>query len=703
LQNLHYTYDPAGNITHIRDDAHQTIYFRNQRVEPSNDYVYDALYRLIQADGREHLGQAAGGQRLPPTAADGLGGFHTRLDHPGDGNAVGTYTERYVYDAVGNFVQMQHRGSDPAHPGWTRAYTYAEASLIEDGNDGEPLKISNRLTSTTLSPAGTTPQPEGYLHDAHGNMLRMPHLGGGGAAGPNMGWDYRDQWDRVDKGGGGTAYYSYDASGQRVRKVWEKAPNLVEERIYLGAFEIFRRHAGAIGANTSTLERETLHVMDDKQRIALVETRTLDAAGDDQAPRQLTRYQLGNHLGSASLELDDQAQIISYEEYAPYGSSTYQAVRSQTEAAKRYRYTGKERDEESALYYHGARYYAAWLGRWTACDRSGIDDGLNIYAYVADRPMSHVDPDGRANTPIHEDLTRLVALQYVEPHIALRIGRATNVPDTEPQFESIDASIAGDPESINRDVHVLGSGTRQQKVDAAMARFARKDLRFSADPIRDAGIYLLHPIQDASYHGASFGRGMGHALTPESDLAVGDKSFAEFYQVVKDTEKGIELMQEKGIIDRSKPPDRLTKTQWAGIYRGLKSIEDQYSVALGLLNFLGVGGRLVGPLTGLVGGVLGAAIGAVGGFFAALFSGKNVAKGAARAAESGFVVGQAILGVGLGTIAGLGTNVMKNQLRNEAAEKQSAYLRERIYDIKEEMMKKAVPPKMDRLEGAVSP
>ena len=50
---------------------------------------------------------------------------------PNDGNAMGTYIERYVYDAVGNFLQMQHRGSDPAHPGWTRRYDYSEASLIE--------------------------------------------------------------------------------------------------------------------------------------------------------------------------------------------------------------------------------------------------------------------------------------------------------------------------------------------------------------------------------------------------------------------------------------------------------------------------------------------------------------------------------------------------------------------------------------------
>ena len=57
------------------------------------------------------------------------------------------------------------------------------------------------------------------------------------------------------------------------------------------------------------------------------------------------RYQHGNHLGSAMLELDDAANVITYEEYFPYGSTSYQAVRSQTETPKRYRYTGKERDD----------------------------------------------------------------------------------------------------------------------------------------------------------------------------------------------------------------------------------------------------------------------------------------------------------------------------------------------------------------------
>lgn len=389
VQNQHYTYDPVGNITHIRDDAQQAIYFRNQRVEPGNDYVYDALYRLIRADGREHLGQLASGERLPPTAPDAFNAFHTRLDHPGNGNAMGTYTERYVYDAVGNFMRMQHRGSDPAHAGWTRDYAYDEASLIEPG------KKSNRLSRTTLNPAGTIPQPETCQHDAHGNMLHMPHLGSG-PSGANMHWDYRDQLRKADKDGG--AFYLYDASGQRVRKVWEKSANLIEERIYVGGFEIFRRHNGAIGGNTATLERETLQVMDDKQRIALVETRTLGS--EPGATQRVIRYQFGNHLSSASLELDEGAQVISYEEYAPYGSSTYQAVRSQTEAAKRYRYTGKERDEESGLYYHGARYLMPWLGRWAACDPAGLVDGACLYAYVRDNPVARKDPKGRQSTPV---------------------------------------------------------------------------------------------------------------------------------------------------------------------------------------------------------------------------------------------------------------------------------------------------------------
>ncbi len=404
VQNLDYTYDPAGNITRIRDDAQQSIYFNNQRVDPSANYTYDSIYRLIEATGREHLGQV-GKAPVPHSFNDSprVGIDQAPMNRnwsPNDGNAMGKYTERYLYDAAGNFLEMKHIGNIPGNPVWTRKYAYGETSLIEDGSiPGVPLKNGNRLRSTTTG--NGNPITEIYTHDTHGNMTRMPHLGG--APDANMFWDFRDQLCSTDLGGGGKAYYVYDASGQRVRKVWEKKPNLVEERIYLGGFEIYRKRSGA-----ERFERESLHIMDDKQRIALVEARTLDTAGTDLGPLQLIRYQFGNHLGSASLELDNRGRIISYEEYTPYGSTSYHGVRNRDEAPKRYRYTGKERDEESGLYYHGARYYAPWLGRWTSCDPE--DDvvaafsksskeyfiSTSLYTYVCGRVIVANDPNGRA-------------------------------------------------------------------------------------------------------------------------------------------------------------------------------------------------------------------------------------------------------------------------------------------------------------------
>jgi RHS repeat-associated protein len=214
-------------------------------------------------------------------------------------------------------------------------------------------------------------------------MTAMPHL-------PSMRWDYRDDLEQVDLGGGGTAYYVYDASGQRVRKVVEKTNGtLIEERIYLGGFEVYRKRQNG----TVAVERETLHTMDDQQRIALVETRT---QGTDDSLPQLIRYQFSNHLGSASLELDHQAQIISYEEYYAYGSTSYQAGHSGVEVSlKRYRYMGKERDAETGLSYHSARYYAPWLGRWVSPDPiMDSGDGDNVYADVRNNPIIRIDPYG---------------------------------------------------------------------------------------------------------------------------------------------------------------------------------------------------------------------------------------------------------------------------------------------------------------------
>jgi RHS repeat-associated protein len=393
VQALSYTYDPAGNITHIQDDAdiQNVVFFRNRRVEPSADYTYDAIYRLIQASGREQLGLGGGGS-LPPRPSSYNDVPRVQLPHPGDGNAMGTYTEQYQYDAVGNFLKFIHKGANPATPSWTRSYTYNEASPLESG------KVSNRLTKTTVS--GSVPLNEPYTHDLHGNMTSMPHL-------QAMVWDFKDQLNMTrrqavnssDTDGnphqGERTYYVYDAAGQRTRKVTESSAGVkMKERLYLGGFEIYRDYDSS---GNVTLERETLHVMDDKKRVALVETKTLDTSvSASTLPSATTRYQFDNHLGTACLELDELADVITYEEYYPYGSTSYQAGRTVAEVSlKRYRYTGKERDEETGFNYHGARYLVPWIGRWCASDPAGLADGTNSYRYSRTSPIRVADSTGR--------------------------------------------------------------------------------------------------------------------------------------------------------------------------------------------------------------------------------------------------------------------------------------------------------------------
>jgi RHS repeat-associated protein len=64
-----------------------------------------------------------------------------------------------------------------------------------------------------------------------------------------------------------------------------------------------------------------------------------------------------------------------------------------------YRYTGMERDEETGLSYHNARYYIPWLGRWLNADPIGIGDGVNVYAYCGNNPINHTDSGGMGKDP----------------------------------------------------------------------------------------------------------------------------------------------------------------------------------------------------------------------------------------------------------------------------------------------------------------
>ena len=240
VQDLRYVYDPVGNITDITDAALKTT-FHGQQVDPKCRYTYDAVYRLIRAEGREHIGQTVHDFNPPDNDRRDYP-FLGHRANPNDPEALRNYIDDYEYDAVGNFKTMSHHVAP--NGGWTRRYEYEEDSLIEAGQK------SNRLTRTRvgngLNHLETYTYADAQGNDVHGCMTAINTM--------KMGWDFEDQLERVDLGGGGTAYYVYDAAGQRVRKVIE-TQNGRHERIYVGNYEEYRKLAGV----NAGLVRESLH------------------------------------------------------------------------------------------------------------------------------------------------------------------------------------------------------------------------------------------------------------------------------------------------------------------------------------------------------------------------------------------------------------------------------------------------------------
>ncbi|MBS1813673.1 MAG: hypothetical protein JSS87_02235 [Acidobacteria bacterium] len=108
-----------------------------------------------------------------------------------------------------------------------------------------------------------------------------------------------------------------------------------------------------------------------------------------------------DHLGTAQMELSSSGSPIWRGEFAPFG----QELSDPASTANRYKFTGKERDNESGLDYFGARYYASTVGRWMSPDwaqkaepvpyaKMDSPQSLNLYGYVGNNPINQADADG---------------------------------------------------------------------------------------------------------------------------------------------------------------------------------------------------------------------------------------------------------------------------------------------------------------------
>jgi RHS repeat-associated protein len=402
VQDFSYGYDLAGNITTL-DERTPNCGIANSphgRDRLLREFSYDPIYRLLSATGRA----CAAIGRPRPFDDD------PRCGHFGAGAPAGSqtngpdltegYTETYRYDPAGNMLALHYHAPSGQ---WTRRFGMAGftpeqwreklaappgGAPIDWGNGG------NRLTNV-----GGADQASNHFFDASGSLVRQNSE-------KHHTWDHADRMVgyRVQPGAGSPpsiqARYLYGADGMRVKK-WVRRGNGGSHdasTVYIdGIFEQHRWSQDGGGTNNM------LHVMDDQSRIAIV--RIGPRHPDDAAPR--VQYHLGDHLGSSHVVVGGDAaggrDFINREEYFPYGETSFGSF-----GRKRYRYSGKERDEERGLYYYGARYLAPWICRWISCDpiQLGSSDHASkekhrykkrdaaLYTFVSNRPLFFLDPDG---------------------------------------------------------------------------------------------------------------------------------------------------------------------------------------------------------------------------------------------------------------------------------------------------------------------
>jgi len=157
------------------------------------------------------------------------------------------------------------------------------------------------------------------------------------------------------------------------------------KKIYFQNAEIYRE----VDSNDDLIvERYTLHVSDGQKKIAQLDTQTGNST--------MYRYQYGNNLGSVGLELNENAEVISCEEYYPFGGTSYYAHEYHIDVPlKRYKYCGKEQDEETGLYYYGARYYLPWLCRFASVDPKALEYvHQSSYVFADNNPVVKYDVNG---------------------------------------------------------------------------------------------------------------------------------------------------------------------------------------------------------------------------------------------------------------------------------------------------------------------
>ena len=349
-QDMQYTYDLEGTITSMNDAAPANTYAQG----PGNLlrlFTHDPLRRLLSATGRE----------ISNVYSQPSWDLNIR---PMDYTDTNTYIRTYRYDKIGNIQNLNHSANGHANQDFNRDYSY-------DSSD-------NKLKSFTVN--STT---YGNSYDPNGNLTKEGQS-------RYYEWGANDKL-AVFKNQAGTSTpsvytnYFYNAQGERIKKHTRKG-NKIVVTFYMdgGMFETSYTKTVGGGIDNNRFYN-TIKIQDDGALLA-----TIRVGNNVDDGTFAIKYIVGDHLNNSTAVLKTTGSLINREEYYPFGETSFGGFQF-----KRYRYNGKEKDEESGLYEYGQRYYAPWLCRFVSVDPIAESyPQYTSYNYAGNKPITKIDLEG---------------------------------------------------------------------------------------------------------------------------------------------------------------------------------------------------------------------------------------------------------------------------------------------------------------------
>jgi RHS repeat-associated protein len=347
-----YSYDTLNHLTGLSNSwsgsfgfSYDALNRRTQLTRPNSittNYSYDNLSRLLSV-----LHQSGGST---------IDGASYTLDSAGNRTAKtddhASVTSDYSYDSIYELTQVTQGGST------TESYSYDAV-----GNRTASLGVSSYTnnSSNELTASSTA----SYTNDNNGNTTSKTVSGGT----TDYSWDYDNRLSSVTlPSSGGTITFKYDPFGRRIEKVSPTTTsifaydgdNLVETVNSSGG--VVARYAQAPGID---------------QPLAMQRGTT-------------TSYYEQDGIGSVTSLSSSTGTLAQTYTYDSFGNTT----NSSGSLTNFFRYTAREFDTETNLYYYRTRYYDPAAGRFISEDPIGFKGGIDFYTYVTNRPVDLADPTG---------------------------------------------------------------------------------------------------------------------------------------------------------------------------------------------------------------------------------------------------------------------------------------------------------------------